>query len=155
MIYSGASSYSLEALLPFVGLGFILGVFYDILRVLVLCFNDSKAIRAVADFIFVVITTLVTFMAFVGLNLGKLRFYSIACEALGAVIYFLGISYVFMEISKRIITILRRLIKKLFAPIRFLTVKICEKARLFINIIRKISKKHKINKKNTCNTHIK
>lgn len=139
--------------LIFVINGVIIGLIFDIFRILRKSFKTSDLVTSVEDILFWAITgTIILYSIFV-FNNGEIRFYMFIGILLGAILYMLLISHYVIKISVGIISIIKKAVififKILFFPINaiFKIIKnILKKPILFcfINIkktIRQISTK--------------
>lgn len=68
-------------------LGAFLGVFYDIFRILRLLINPKNLSVFIQDIIYFLISGFVTFVFVLIMNSGESRFYILAGEALGWILY--------------------------------------------------------------------
>jgi len=147
----------------FVLYGFLTGLLFDLFRVLRKSFKTPNFVTYIQDVIFWLIIGATLLFTIFRFNDGELRSYIFIGIALGILIYVLGFSKVFIKVSVRIIdtikTFVKRtiyiviinpikvisnfLIKIIFKPILFMTIKfklIWEMARKFIKSGRKTSK---------------
>jgi spore cortex biosynthesis protein YabQ len=134
-MYSFEQSKQLDLFFLSLGIGFLLGIVYDILRAIRLTFSKGKALIFIFDIIYFIIFALATFIFFVAINKGEFRFYMIFGEITGLLFYYFsfGIAaknftdksvYIIHKISKavgRIISapflLVYRLISKTYAKI--------------------------------------
>lgn len=68
-------------------LGAFLGIFYDIFRILRLLINPKNLSVFIQDIIYFLISGFVTFVFVLIMNSGESRFYILAGEALGWILY--------------------------------------------------------------------
>lgn len=130
------------------GVGFILGILYDILRALRLSFTKGKAATVVFDLLYFFLFALLSFIYMLASNKGEVRSYIIIGEIVGAVFYYFSFGIVVMKITDRVAALLKRFYRLVFkvtsAPFRALK-------RLFLFIFDKSSrffeKKRKKNEK--------
>ena len=143
----------------FIITGMILGIVFDIFRILRKSFKTSDIVTNIQDILFGVITGSILLSTIFLFNNGELRLYIFLGIAFGIIIYMLFISRYFIKLNVTIINfikrfiilitkpfiILLRFIKKLFfKPISF----ICINLKLLFNkIFNNFKKTTKINKK--------
>lgn len=95
--------------------GLIIGIFFDIFRILRKSFKTTDFITYIEDLIFGFITGIfVLFMIFI-FNNGVLRFYIFLAIILGLILYFLTISKIFINISVNILVTIKKFIIKIFS----------------------------------------
>lgn len=91
-------------------LGGIIGVLYDIFRILRLAFKTNKYIILVQDLIFFIIAAIITFVFLLINGDGQIRIFIIIGEILGFTIYFLTLGVVVIKSSKFIINIIKSIL---------------------------------------------
>ena len=69
------------------GLGFIMGLVYDIFRLFRILFSKGKVGYFITDILYCIVFSFCTFLFFITVNEGQLRFYLLAGEILGFIIY--------------------------------------------------------------------
>ncbi len=77
----------IENLMPALGLGFLLALIYDLFVFLRLCAGDGKVVCFAADFVYVVLCSVCSFLMILAVNDGVIRFYLVGAEIVAAVIY--------------------------------------------------------------------
>lgn len=136
--------------------GFIIGILYDIFRILRKSFKTVDFITYIEDIVFWILTGLILLYSIFKFNNGELRLYIFLGIALGAILYNLIFSNVFVKINVKIILFVKKIIdfllikpikcvlklirRILFKPISF----------IFINIrknVKNIKKIHFFGKK--------
>ena len=117
-------SVQIANLMPVLGLGFLLGFFYDVVRFLRLVFSKSKILLFVTDFLFVVFCFLISFLLFIGLNNGHIRIYLILAEITGAVVYFSTAGIIISALFSKIFFAIKKAIMLIFFPFLFVKTKI-------------------------------
>lgn len=110
--------------------GLVIGIFFDIFRILRRSFKTPDFITYIEDALFGIFTGIfLIFMLFI-FNNGELRFYIFIALSLGLVLYFLTISKIFIKINVKLLTTIKKSILKvlsiLFYPLK-----------LFLDLIRK------------------
>lgn len=127
------------------GLGLLIGILYDIFRIIRLSFNFGKIIIAIQDIIFFLILAGVTFAFALTVNKGQVRGYIIFGEIMGFLIYYFSFGIFVIRVSDIIIVRLKRLGKFIYkviaAPIKYFIKKICYIYGKFSKKMKKTSKK--------------
>lgn len=136
-MYSVPQSEQLTIFISSLGLGFLLGILYDILRALRLSLTKSKTALVFFDILYFVLFAFCTFIFILALNKGEVRFYIIAGELIGALFYYISFGIAVIKITDRAVTVLKRFYSFVFkvvgAPFRLIK-------RGFSSIFAKISK---------------
>lgn len=127
-------SFQLQNIIPSLGLGFVLGIVYEIVRILRLCVFENKYFVFISDMLFVVLCSISFFTLFVAVNNGHIRFYMILAGILGYSICLYTVGELLFSCFSKLISFFIKLIKPIFKPIVILSKKI-------ISIFKKISKK--------------
>ena len=112
-------------LLIFIGSGFLIGIFFDIFRVLRKSFKTPDIITYLEDFLFWIITGIYLIFIIFKFSFGQIRLFMFASLILGFALYILTISKFFIKLNVKIITILKKIISKILKvilyPFKFLT----------------------------------
>ncbi len=145
-MYSVAHSQQLSIFIGALGLGFLLGILYDVFRAIRISFTSLKIINIIFDLLYFFVFSISTFLYILALNKGEVRFYIIAGEIIGAAVYYLSFGIAAIKLTNK----LSRLIKSLFScifkafslPFRFVT-------NIFSRLSEKISGHFKKSKKNS------
>lgn len=99
--------------------GIIIGIFFDLFRILRKSFKTSDFITYIEDIIFGILTGIfLIFMLFI-FNNGQLRFYIFLAIILGLIIYMLTISKYFIKINVKIIVTIKQTIMKIISIILY------------------------------------
>lgn len=139
--------------------GFALGAFYDVFRILrILCRTEKRHVFF-QDIFFMACAAVVTFLLTLAINWGELRFYILAGEIIGICIYYLTVGEVTVRIAKLIYKFLRcifKLVKKwLVLPVVHLLSKI---GKFFVQKFKNMLKNRKkisLNRKKPLKHHRK
>lgn len=104
--------------------GMVLGLVYDIFRIFRVAIPHGGAAVFVEDVVFFLICAISTFLFLLCTNAGEIRFFVIAGEILGAVLYYFTIGFVLYRSAKIIINFIRKTLWALWrvfsAPFRAL-----------------------------------
>lgn len=144
-MYSFEQSDQLKFFLLSLGVGFALGVFYDILRALRLSVTNSKAATIIFDILYFAVFGLATFLFILAINKGQIRFYIIFGEIIGAAFYYFSFGIAAIKLTDIFVKAFRHffafVFKILFAPFR-LVFKIFKKCFLKISSFFKKTRKN-------------
>lgn len=144
-MYSFEQSDQLKFFLLSLGVGFALGVFYDILRALRLSVTNSKAVTVFFDILYFAVFGLATFLFILAINKGQIRFYIIFGEIIGAAFYYFSFGIAAIKLTDIFVKAFRHffafVFKILFAPFR-LVFKIFKKCFLKISSFFKKTRKN-------------
>lgn len=143
----------------FIITGMVLGIVFDIFRILRKSFKTSDLVTNIEDILFGIITGIVLLFTIFLFNNGELRLYLFLGIIFGIILYLLLISKYFIKINVEIIKIIKKFIilitkpfiillkfikKIFFKPISFICINL---KLLFKKILKKFSKNIKIPKK--------
>lgn len=135
------------------GFGFLIGIFYDVLRLFRLLCSDSKKVFFVFDLVYTVAAAVATFLFLLTVTGGSVRAYVLLGELLGFLIYFVTLGTLLSTFFERIVAFLKRsfskiatgskhLFHRIFAPFRRLFLKKAKKAEKKAQFSIKKSKIH-------------
>ena len=110
----------LKNIMPVVGLGFVLGVFYLLIRIFRYILFDNSVFVFITDVVFIVFCTISSFLLFVAVNNGHIRFYLILAEILGFLSFSLFFSDMLFSAAKGFVAILLRILNPLLKPFKFI-----------------------------------
>ena len=144
--------------------GFLIGILFDIFRILRKSFKTPDFITYIEDFIFWSLTGIYLLFIIFKFSFGEIRIFMFAGLIIGFIVYMVTLSKYFISINVKIITFLKNLILKIlrviafpfitiykflkrliFKPITFMTINI-------MGILKKFVKKLNFFNKNTKNT---
>lgn len=95
-------------------LGFALGLFYDVFRVLRLAVRHSSAIVFLEDICYFIVCAILTFLFSLSAINGHVRVFLVLGELLGATIYYFSLGVLVMGVSKAIIRFVKALLHLLY-----------------------------------------
>lgn len=134
------------------GLGFLLGILYDILRTVKLSVTQKKQWNIFFDLFYFFIVGLVTFLFILATNKGEVRSYILIGELMGAAIYYFTFGIFVIKFTDKLITLFKRFFSILFkiisSPFKLIFSVFKKIFIKFKNIFKKTSKKHKKIQKN-------
>lgn len=79
--------------------GFGLAVLYDCFRILRTMVSGHTGHSSVQDFFFMLFSGLITYLLAIAVDFGRVRFFLLACEVIGACVYFMTIGVVTHKIA--------------------------------------------------------
>lgn len=145
-MYSVPQSEQLSIFVASLGLGFLLGVLYDVVRAIRLSLPYSKIATVIFDLLYCFLFGIITFLFILALNKGEVRFYIIAGEIIGALFYYISFGIAVIKITDHVTAFLKKVYKLIFsiirAPFRLLK-------RLFVAIKNKMLLLFKKSEKNS------
>ncbi|MDD2362450.1 MAG: spore cortex biosynthesis protein YabQ [Oscillospiraceae bacterium] len=140
-----SSSAQIHQLFLSCGLGFLLGVYYDVFRVTRLIVHSGARSVFIQDLLFFLSSAVVTFLFALAVMDGRLRFYLFFGEIIGFASYYFTIGRLVMRFAERIISAIIFFWKKfwhfVFTPFRLLFRPICRFFNFLDAFIRKIGQK--------------
>lgn len=115
--------------------GILIGIFFDIFRILRKTFKTSDFITYIEDIIFGIITGIfLIFMVFV-VSSGEIRFYMFFALLLGLTTYMLTISKYFIRLNVTVLKFIKMIIYKILSVILY-------PIKIVVNLIRKLIAKY-------------
>lgn len=136
-MYSVGQSEQLSIFLSSLGLGFLLGILYDVLRAVRLSFTDSKIAVVIFDLLYFLCFGIFSFLFILALNKGEIRSYIIAGEIIGAFFYYISFGIAAIKFTDFLVSRLKRfyclIFKIISTPFRLIK-------RLFSNLSDKLKK---------------
>lgn len=146
----------LYSLLIFTITGIIIGVFFDIFRILRRSFKTPDIITYIEDILFWIFTGVFFITVLFKFNNGEIRSYVLLGLIFGIIVYMLIISKYFIKINIKIIKIIKKIlaypikiILKIIKPLTFIVINIRKIIVDIFNKILKTTKKYKKIEKNT------
>lgn len=123
LILGGSNLNQLYTFLIFILVGMVIGITYDIFRILRKSFRTIDFITYIQDFLFWIITGVILLYSIFTFNNGELRSYIFIGILLGLILYMLSISKFFVEICTKIICSIKKVIKMTFSPKKFIKIR--------------------------------
>lgn len=99
--------------------GVIIGIFFDLFRILRKSFKTPDIITYIEDIIFGILTGIFLIFIIFVFNNGELRFYIFLALILGLSIYLLTISKYFIKFNVKILTTIKKIFIKIFSLILY------------------------------------
>lgn len=123
-MYSVDQSEQLIIFIGSLGVGFLLGIVYDVFRAIRLSFTKSKVAVVVSDVLYFTLFALATFIYALAANKGEVRSYIIIGELSGAAFYYFSFGLAVIKLTDRFVTAFNRfkafLFKVISAPFRLI-----------------------------------
>ena len=147
-MYSVPQSEQLSIFLSALGVGFLLGILYDLFRAIRLSFSSSRIATVIFDLLYFFFFGLISFLFILALNKGEIRSYIIIGELIGALFYYVSFGIAAIKFTNILIRYLKRfyafVYKVISAPFRLIK---CLLNSLFKKTDRLLRKTEKISKK--------
>ncbi len=96
-------------------LGVALGLLYDIFRLIRMIINLRNIFMFIQDVIYFLVSALITFLFVLVFNKGESRFYILAGEGIGWIIYHLTFGEMIYKCSGKIVVVLKSCINKIYS----------------------------------------
>jgi spore cortex biosynthesis protein YabQ len=137
------------------GLGFIMGIFYDLFRLIRLAISKSKMFIIIFDLLYCIFLCFATFVFCMTVNEGQIRFYLLMGEAMGFVVYYFSLGVIVFSFGENLVNFTKRWLKRIFTILLFPFKWIFERTKsVFYKILKKGRKRSK-NLKNKSKTLLK
>lgn len=147
--------------------GLIIGIFFDLFRVLRKSFKTPNIVTYMEDILFWILTGIFLMYIIFHFSFGEIRLYMFISLGIGLIMYFLIISKYFISLNVKIINVIKNIIEKIlyitllpfniifkilkktiFKPITIITINLSKNAiNFFKNFVKKVNIFNK-NKKN-------
>lgn len=126
----------------FILIGVIIGIIFDLFRIIRKCFKTSDVITFIHDLMFLLISAVILLFSIFIVNNGEIRGYMFLGIALGIVVYLVSISKYIINICTKIILFIRKII---INPIMKSIIKVCNFTKKIVkNVYNNLSKNLKI-----------
>ena len=129
-----------------------LAAVYDGLRIFRLLLSGEKGHVVLQDFFFMVFSAFITFLVCLAASYGRIRLYLLACEGIGAGVYFLTLGQVTQRMAKgihRVFCVICSWIRRfLFHPVFLVLRAVGRGIRRKLRVLKKIPKKSRQNPQN-------
>jgi len=142
----------LFSLLIFVITGIVIGILFDVFRIIRKSFKTSDFITYIEDILFWFLSGCVLLFSIFTFNYGEIRVYIFIGLLFGLIIYLLTLSKYFIKVNVAILNFVKKIVyypiqiinKFIVKPLYFLLDKISKKGSEFTKIAIKKAKKNKI-----------
>lgn len=143
-MYSVPQNQQVIIFLASIGLGFILGILYDLLRTIRLTITKKAFALVIFDILYFVLIGFATFVFILAMNKGEVRFYIPVGEILGWLFYYFSFGLAAIKITDIIVKLLRGFFALLFriftAPFRLLYKVFRSTIKRLVTLFRKIGR---------------
>ena len=124
-IYSLSLASQTKGFLFSLGFGFIMGAIYDAFRIVRISISKGRRAQIFFDVAYCILLAFLTFIFFISVNEGEIRFYLLLGEAIGFVVYSLSMGAIvfafgekWIEKTKMFLRFIVTPIKKLYRKVR-------------------------------------
>lgn len=126
------------------GFGFIMGIFYDLFRIVRISISKSKIATVFSDILYCIFLGFSLMLFCLTVNEGEIRLYLLLGSLAGFFVYYFSLGVIIFSFSEKMITLIKKIISSVFNvisyPFRFVFGKLRE---LLINLSAKSHKNTK------------
>lgn len=122
--------------------GAALGAFYDLFRIIRIFFKCKFWDVFIQDIIYFFVSAVSTFLFILFINSGEIRFYILAAEIMGWILYYITLGNLIYNIFYRFSIVIKKFFMRIFKSISAPVKKICRKIRVIVP--KNINKKSQI-----------
>lgn len=101
------------------GLGFIMGFFYDLFRIIRLAISKKKVFIIIFDLAYCIFLCFVSFIFCMTVNEGQFRFYLLLGEAIGFAVYYFSLGVIVFTFGEKSVGVIKSCFKRVFKIISF------------------------------------
>lgn len=147
-LYGISLAQQTKSFLLSLGFGFIMGIFYDLFRIVRICISKGKVATVISDILYCVFLCFCTFIFCLTVNEGEVRFYLLLGAGAGFCVYYFSLGAVVFLVSEKIISFIKKIAKAIFHVISFPFKFIIGKFKQLFNNLSAKSRKNTKNVKN-------
>lgn len=147
-MYTIPQSQQLLNFLYSLGIGFLLGILYDLIRCIRLALTKSKVAIVFFDILYFILFSFCSYIFILACNKGEVRLYIITGEIIGAAFYYFSFGVAVIRITDIIVRFIKKFFHSLFIVITYpfkllhkLFLKISKKSRHLLKINAKFYEK--------------
>ena len=118
-IYSLSLAEQSKGFLLSLGFGFLMGIFYDLFRIIRISISKSKKIVLVFDLLYCVFLGFCSYLFFLVVNEGDIRAFLLLGEGIGFAIYYFSLGVVVFTASEKIVNTTKKVLFKVFQVVLF------------------------------------
>lgn len=118
-IYSLSLAEQTKGFLLSLGFGFLMGIFYDLFRIIRISISKSKKIVLVFDLLYCVFLGFCSYLFFLVVNEGDIRAFLMLGEGIGFAIYYFSLGVVVFTASEKIVNTTKKVLFKVFQVVFF------------------------------------
>lgn len=101
------------------GFGFIMGIFYDLFRIIRIGISKGKVATVVSDILYCIFLCFCLFLFCLTVNEGEVRFYLLLGTGAGFCVYYFSLGVIIFSFSEKLISFIKRVTKTVFNVISF------------------------------------
>lgn len=147
-LYGLSLAQQTKSFLLSLGFGFIMGIFYDLFRIVRISISKGKVATVISDILYCVFLCFCTFIFCLTVNEGEVRFYLLLGTVAGFCVYYFSLGALVFLVSEIIISFIKKIAESIFNVISFPFRFIIGKIKQLFN---KLSAKSRKNTKNVKN----
>ena len=141
-LYSLTLAQQTKGFLLSLGFGFIMGIFYDLFRIIRICISRGKVAIIISDLLYCIFLCFCTFAFCLTMNEGEIRLYLLTGEAIGFAAYYFSLGAIIFSFSEILIEFIKKVCKWTFNAFSFPFRWLFEKLRVNFDKILKKSRKN-------------
>ena len=154
-IYSLSLADQTKGFLLSLGFGFLMGIFYDLVRIVRISISKSKKVILVFDLLYFVFLGFCSYLFFLVVNEGDIRAFLLLGEGIGFSIYYFSLGVVVFTASEKILSITKKVISKILKIILLPFVWVFKKLKTLLEKFAKKWNKKSKKIKNKSKFHLK
>ncbi len=117
-IYSLSLASQTKGFLFSLGFGFMMGMIYDVFRLVRISISRGKKIQIIFDITYFILLAFLTFIFFITINEGEIRIYLLLGEAIGFAVYSLSLGTIVFAFGEKWIEQIRRFLAFSLKPFK-------------------------------------
>ncbi|MBQ4627429.1 MAG: spore cortex biosynthesis protein YabQ [Clostridia bacterium] len=141
MVYIQGVAEQTRLFLLSIGFGFLLGILYDVFRMVRLVISNSKPFVLFMDLLYFAFCTFLNFCYILTLDYGKIRIYIVFAQLLGWLIYYFSFGAIAIRVSRFASLLVKRSLSIMIRPLKFVIRKIKQLISNVIKFFKKIFRK--------------
>lgn len=118
-LYSLSLAVQTKSFLLSLGMGFLLGITYDLIRIIRISISKSKTGVIISDLFFCAVACMGTFLFCLTINEGEIRLYLVLGETAGFFTYYFSLGVIIFSYSEKIIRFIKKLLSSVLRVILF------------------------------------
>ena len=134
-IYSLSLAEQTKGFLLSLGFGFIMGVFYDVFRILRICISKSPKLALPFDLLYFLLLGFCSYIFILVVNEGDIRAFLIIGECVGFASYYFSLGFVVFSASEKIVGLVKNvfsvIFKIVFSPFKWILSKVKKLLEVF------------------------
>lgn len=154
-IYSLSLADQTKGFLLSLGFGFLMGIFYDLVRIVRISISKSKKVILVFDLLYFVLLGFCSYLFFLVVNEGDIRAFLLLGEGIGFAVYYFSLGVVVFTASEKILSTTKKVISKIFKIIFFPFIWVFKKLKTLMEKFAKKWNKNSKKIKNKSKFHLK